>query len=141
MPDPDFKIDRFAFISLSAPPEYPAAQVEIESRAGQDGSALWHLGVRGMPFQMESIVEAPTVSHAAVLLRLYRQLIAGDPVDMVWGGFEVEGVTYSVLAVEPAQRGIQAVLFGKGGVSGPASVSLGVCRCVWTLLPRQAVVL
>lgn len=133
---PEFQIDRFAFISLSAPPEYPAQTVDIEARAGQDGSALWILGRRGMPFQVESIVEAPTVAEAAVLLRRYRELIGDFPVDMKWAGFDVVGVTYAVLDVQPVSRGIHAVLFGKGGTAGPAAISLGVCRCVWTLLPK-----
>lgn len=134
-----FQIDRFPFFSLSGPPERPFIQLELEARAGADGQSVWDTGERGQPFQLESIVETVNVIVAASLIADYRSLIGGDPVDMIWAGLEVIGVKYVVLDVQPVPRGVHAILFGKGGAGGPAAISFGVCRCVWTLLPKKMV--
>lgn len=134
----DYSIANFDFVALSAPPEYPFAQVGIETHAGIDGFAVWLSGNRGREFQLQSLVDVPgstpaqAAAAAAQLIRLYRGLIFAGGVDMVWAGFPVAGVEFVVLRVDPVA--CHGVLLGRGGTLGS---SLGVCRANWTLVPRE----
>lgn len=127
----DYAIATFDFISLSAPPEYPFAQVSVETHAGIDGFAVWLSGMRGREFQTQSLVDVADAATGAALIRLYRNLIWSGPVLMRWAGFDVVGVEFAVLQVDPVD--VHGVLLGRGGTLGQSG---GVCRANWTLIPR-----
>lgn len=121
-------IGRFAFLQMSGPPQAIAAQLDVESRAGVDGNALWNTGQRGRPFEVETLVDLANLAVANAAYRSYQSLIGSGPHQVIWGGV-FTSLQVEVLDVTPAGTPSLAVT-AIGGLTG------GACtlRCRWTLI-------
>lgn len=130
---PQYFIGDFEFISLSMVPLPPAQQLQIETRAGVDGVALWRTGVRGEPFIVQSFVDVPNLTQAQVLYDTYRTLIGADPVTLIFADIPWADPVV-VLNVRPIPNEIRAILLGVGGVAGNFGPSGATCACQWDLI-------
>jgi len=126
-------IGSFQFLSLRGSVERPSQQLDRPiARAGVDGIGLWQTGVRGRPFQLRSMVDAPGIENARMFFAAYRLLIGGDLQILVQDGhnfFVAEGFKAEVLDVRLIE--LKKILNAVGGAFSPSSAKL---VCNWTLI-------
>lgn len=136
MPDANYKIGDHEFIRLDGMPLGPAGVVDFETRPGQSQHAIWITAEIGMPQELESLVDAEDLDKAKDYLAKYRELMAGDPVAVRWGGEELD-FDIKVLDVQPAgPRAIRAIVIGVGGINGtPQTPARAMLQCRWQVLP------
>lgn len=133
----------FSFISLGKPgepgsvPDLLQTEKKLIQRPGVNGTGIKHVGVKGQPFQLESVVDMPTRADAENLRFLYHALQSSktkaDLVlnDIDYGSFH--NVRFVVLSVDNCS--IRRMSAAVGGLS---AVSNFVVRTIWTLIPVHA---
>lgn len=122
----------FAFLEIMGDPQFPTGDIDLVARPGVNGFALWFTGVRGKPFSLMSLVDAPTLGDAYDLYDQYRFLIGAGLQALTWRNINMTSVSimFAVLDVRPLQ--IRQVAKFVGGLnSNPGAI----CRCEWTLIP------
>lgn len=126
------RIGDFNFLQFVGGPEFPSGDIEIVARPGVDGVALWFTGVRGKPFSIVSLVDAPDLIGAYDLYEQYNRIVGAGVQNMVWRnvGLVGYGIVFAVLMVRPLQ--IRQVAKFVGGFNNNPTA---ICRCEWTLLP------
>lgn len=130
----------FSFISLGKPgepgsvPDLLQTEKKIIQRPGVNGTGIKHLGVKGQPFQLESLVDMPTRADAENLRFLYYALQSDQTkADLVLNGIDYgsfHNVRFVVLAVE--NTSIRRMTAAVGGLSNPSNF---VVQAFWTLIP------
>lgn len=137
------RINNFYFLSLQQPggngtvPELLRQDLKIIQRPGTSGTGIKRQGVKGEPFQLESVVDVSTLVDAENLRFLYIALQNGDQkIDLVlndidYGSFH--GVRFVVLQV--GNISIRRMAAAVGGLSTPSNY---VVRASWTLIPVHA---
>lgn len=134
---PIFSIGTFRFLALEGQPLPDLEEVDVVARPGVNGVGLWKLGKRGSPFTIVSKVDAITKIRARALYASYKQLIAADPVVLVWSSINLrvtEEFLVAVLDVIPTpgpSGGVRGLGSASGGLNPP---SLGFIACQWTLI-------
>jgi len=123
-------IGPFHFVRLDRPPELVKQTLITRSRPGVNGVMLQRLGVRAMPFEITSMVDAPTVADAYSLYWQYRLLVGASAVPMWWAGLAIQSHLFFVMNVSPVD--IRRILRGHGGLNG---LSYARTVCTWTLQP------
>lgn len=120
------------FVRLSKVPERVTTSWEIDARAGVDGVALWHTGVRGEPFVVESEAVALTYAAGRTYMLDYKLLELAGPV-VVWAGTIEPNLLYKVLRVEFAGPGVKAV--PRAHVANDPRWYTALVFARWELLP------
>lgn len=136
-------IGAFNFISLQQPdgngavPELLRQDLKVIQRPGVDGTGIKRQGVKGEPFQLQSVVDMPTRAEAEDLRFLYIALQQGEQkADLVLNDIDYasfHGVRFVVQRVEKVF--IQRMSAAVGGLSSPSNY---VVRATWTLIPVHA---
>jgi len=128
-----YKIGSFWFLSLTLPPPAIGQQLQIESRAGVNGTAYWKTGYRSRIFQVVSTVDVDVIT-ANTLYRAYKTLIDDGVVDVVWNNQVSVDEQYKVVDVEQIDGQTRAILAATGATEAP-----GIMRCRWLIqaLPRS----
>lgn len=113
------------------PPPLTLQEIVMDERAGVDGTELTRIGTRGKPFQLVSQVDCRDIDDCYATYDTYKDLIDGDPVELIW--YDVNSTTYDykvqVLAVVPSK--IQTIKSAIGGKNPPSE---GFLECVWSLI-------
>ena len=103
------------FFTIDMPATAAAQQVELESRSGVDGLAIWRTGSRGEPFEITTTIDlVGTLATAQTVLNAYRALQGGGPYTLTRAGTALGSVV--VLSVKPA--GDELVVNAIGGING-----------------------
>jgi len=123
-------IGSFRFVRLDRPPELVQQTLVTRSRPGVDGVMLQRMGTRAEPFEIASMVDAPTVADAYSLYSQYRYLVGASAVVVRWANLPMPSHAYFVLRVTPVD--IRRILRGHGGLNG---VSYARTICSWQLQP------
>lgn len=127
----------FSFIQLSrpgdrsAPPELVKLGTEIIQRPGVNGTGLMQLGRRGMPFELDGLVDIPTEAGISLAMGQYTAAI-GSTLALVWGGIDFEAafsVNYLVLDVDTLS--VRRLAAASGGLNTPTGQFLLTSR--WQL--------
>ncbi len=124
----DNSIGDFAFLALAGEIEPPREILEIEERAGIQGSEVTRMGAKGRPFVLQSRVDLQSYEEAKTLLDDYLGLVGADPVSVTQGGVTSQYLfivlNINVLRIPPVA----------GGVGGFNSNPRALLECRWTLL-------
>jgi hypothetical protein len=125
-------IGNFTFLRISGAPQRAVSRWDVVQRAGVHGTALWDVGVVGVPFTVKA--EAAAVSFAAARLFLpnYQSLIVAGPVPVSHGVLETAQF-YKVLDVRIAEGSPRAVLRLK--IGGDPTWYQAIVESEWDLLP------
>lgn len=127
-----FSIGPFPFINLSSVIPGTPQRVVREIRPGLNGTSFWKTGLRGEPIQLASVVDCQTVEAAEAQFHDYEAFV-GEVVPVTWAGVDRQDIQVMILAVQPIEGGVHAMLLGIGGTIGGAS--RGLCRALWTVEP------
>jgi hypothetical protein len=123
-----FQIADFMFINLSRPPSKAMKRTVREVRPGVANVTQWGVGATAQPFALLSSRDAIDTEDAQNILALYEAIVGGDPVALIWAGFN-QGLVF-VHSVAPLDDGIFATLLGKGGMLGTSNAKI---HCQWML--------
>lgn len=129
MPIATHSIDGLQFLCLLGDVQERQQQIEAFARGGVDGHGFRKLGKRGEPFELTSIVDAPSLEQAKVGYEAYLARVATNPVVLIKDG--LNWGTYVVMHVALAPKGIKAIANMAGGINPP---SMAMLTCKWTLL-------
>ena len=124
-------IGNFQFIALHGNPVPPKGQPMVLARAGVDGVGIWRAGVRGVPFEMVSQVDAPNMAVARQLLKAYVDSIEQDPVPLIQDDYDYTAEGWKVVVLDVEQRQRHAIISPVGGINLP---SLAYLEASWTLI-------
>jgi len=127
----EHRIGDHQFVWLHGSPEASRQQVEVLSRAGVEGAALWLKGVRPEPFTLRSGCDAESFTRAAAMYRWYRTSIGKDPVDLVWSGWPAAADGFAVVVLEVRRIKVTGLLVSVGGLYPPSAAWL---ECDWKLI-------
>lgn len=125
-----FRLGAFSFIDMGPIPIGIQQKVEIETRPGVDGHALFLTGARGEPFQVQTVVDVANVAAGALLFGQYENAV-GDSASIIWAGV-AHAKTFDILQVRPIQ--VNQIILGVGGLGG---TSAGLVRAAWTLIAND----
>jgi hypothetical protein len=128
MPTAEHSINGLQFLCLKGEVFLRQEELETFNRGGVDGTAFRKLGKRGQPFELISIVDAPSLEDAKAGFEAYRDIVATNPVTVIKDG--INWGNYVVLRVSLAPKGIKAVANFAGGLNAP---SLALLTCRWEL--------
>lgn len=129
MPTATHSIDGLPFLCLKGDVQERQEQVEAFARGGVPGHGFRRLGSRGEPFELLSIVDAPSLEQAKVGYEAYLMKTAANPVVLIKDG--LNWGTYVVMHVSLAPQGIKAIANMAGGINPP---SMALLTCKWVLL-------
>ncbi len=123
-------IGRFTFLGLSGEVSPPKEIVSADERPAVNGTELTKEGTKGRPFIMFSWVDAESYASAHNRGLEYRELVGGDPVELIQAdcAFSLAGFKVAVLDVTYKATAIGT---SHGGLNPP---SLGYLEAQWTLL-------
>jgi hypothetical protein len=126
------RIGPFTVVSLSRPPAFVQQELMTRSRPGVDGVSLQRLGTRGKPFQVTSVVDAPTLYGAMSIAQQYASIIGVAAVEVVWASdpFSARGHWFYPMAVDTTR--LNRLVLGHGGLNGTSYARL---EAIWTLQP------
>jgi len=118
----------FPFLTLNGALMPSAPNFERETRVGVDGIAVWNVGSRGEPFQIQTALDCVSSSAAATALAAY-VAATGTKKDLyycglLWGTIFVHKVTL---------QQIRKFTAGVGGVQGFTGGSGAVLYATWTI--------
>jgi len=125
------------FLALHGDPEPLQQQVEVISRPGVEGVALWKRGRRGIQFGLRSVRDCEDLADAMKTLQRYRQQIDEDPVPLTWNALDMTRQKYlvAVLRVRAlgsrGRGGVRKILAGVGGFHAAPGALL---ECEWELI-------
>lgn len=103
------------FFSIDMPATAAAQQVELESRSGVDGLAIWLTGSRGEPFDITTTIDlVGTLATAQTVMNTYRAMKAGGPYTLTRASTALGSVV--VIDVKPISD--ELVVTAVGGVNG-----------------------
>lgn len=116
---------------IGNPPQRLGRQVEVLQYPGVNYQAVRTLGLRAMPYQLDSIVDLPTFALARAAFSQYKLMIGDGAKQFIWNNWNLDtenqrAVVLDVVCVELAQRALIC-----GGLNPPSLVDL---RVRWTLL-------
>jgi len=118
----------FNFLTMSRRPTGPQPKIVLESRAGVNGFAAWHTGIRGESQTVETWVDTSDYAGAEALAQLYAAAV-GSVLPIMYAG-AILPFSALVLSVD-AQP--EPLVIGFGGLSG---VSRAGVRATWQILTR-----
>lgn len=123
-------IGRFNFTGLTGTLSPPREIVSLDERPAVNGTELTKEGTKGRPFQVETWYDVASYAAARALGLEYRELIGGEPVELVKADVSsfLEGYSVAVLDV---QYEATALAGSVGGLNPPA---YGMVRAQWTLI-------
>lgn len=129
-----FAIGEFEFLWISQYSPGTQPVVELESRPGVPDIALWDLGEKGEPFQVQTFKGAEDFDTAKELYEEYKTIVK-TRVAFSFGHQLDEQV--SVLRVRPVPGGIRQIVMGLQ--QDEPQVVYAVCECVWDLVAHPVV--
>lgn len=107
-------IGPFSFADLSAPPHLATPQMVARTRAGTNGVMVQNLGVKAMPFEVDSWAVVVTRTQGMNLQLAYQKLIGAPSLNVTWATYPylLAGHRFFVLDVQPLA--VKSVLNGIG---------------------------
>jgi hypothetical protein len=118
----------FQFLQVLGTPVASVPRLQVETRPGVNGIAIWDTASRGRPFTLSTTVDTDTIAAAQALLVLYRELI-GSSTPTQYFQFNVFYANVAVLDVREDETS------PLGASSGGLSTSAGaLLRAQWDLV-------
>ena len=127
------KIDIHEFIALRGQVLSVQEASMINHRPGIDKPDISLLGKQSQPFNLQSRVNAKSVSDGWLEFFEYEKLVGGDAVDIIKDGFEFKSVNLKFFVQRVVPIAITARITTAGGIVGKAP-NEGFIIASWTLL-------
>jgi len=108
------------FIALHGNPVPPKECVQVLERPGVDGVGVWRTGKRGVPFMMQSSIDAESMAKAAETMETYKELIGQDPVSMIQDNVDSTARGWLVIVENVSQERCHAIESSTGGQHPPS---------------------
>ena len=134
MPNPVNRIAEHSFISMQGEATPPRRRLDVESRNGVDGVALWDTGKKGQPFTLTTFVDVADRDAGQDTFGEYLELIEGGLVSIMKAdhGHNIDGYQVAVLAVDVINlKTTENMIGGLNVADGEAGATL---RCRWQLI-------
>lgn len=122
------EIGAFVFIKFSRYPGLVAEQVRLETQQGVDGTGVWFTGIRGVPFDLQTVAFFTTMSAGRTAAEQYRLLTDDPPVTVKYDGTAISNHLYQVQRVD---------VLNVEKVWGVVSGTVALCKVTarWQLVP------
>lgn len=129
------QIGNFNFLDLRGGVQLLRQETERLVRPGVAGQGLKLTGVRGKPFSLRSVVDAPNIGYAEDFYYGYLNLVGNGPQQLIQHSLDYLGAYgYAALVLDVEQALVKRSLLTIGGLNPP---SLGWLECVWHLVMVQ----
>ena len=124
-------IGDFQFLTMRGEVFAPRQMLEMDQRAGVEGTEFTLLAAKGTPFQVFTQVDAPSFAHAQDESVAYLEAIEDGTLSLTKDGVDFSGYGFEVKVLNVTPVNIRAIRSAVGGINPP---SLAWLEAVWDLI-------
>lgn len=131
-----FSLGGLSFDDIKGDLVIPGMMRDIEAKTGDDGVAVFNIGSRGEPFELETRYAFASWALARAAEMTYAATFTAAPVNCILGGYNYTATGFQFVLLGPPKTRIESIAAWQGLRSGsPVTVSPAfVVYAVWRIV-------